>query len=446
MKRLSILLAACAAALVLPAAAAALTPLHAPVKAREAGHAARAAGPIDRAPLRYVPLARTLTGTATVKVHAYDYSSNPYQAAEVDWWVTTDTDQASGYGYTDSAGLATFTAVPKADPGQGEVAVFPASGDVVYDVWNLSWPEPGGTDMGLQPGKVGIQLTAGGDWSDYVSAWVDVYSSNGDGQQYTGSSVLQSGGVTAATPLALQGDLQGAAVYFWSDQGAEVSLSGLTASASGTTASGLNIDQVDSPTVYNFTWASGKPGSAAKISFKNFPVGWVNDMFGQSDAASSSGVKNYSDWTSPGGTGWTSRKFTVPTTAKPGFNYNIYASHTAGPLTLSEPFQVCSLNPSSAVAWSRGIVMSGRVPFRAGGSSKRVLLYRRYTSGGQPQYVGGFSSYKGWKLIKHAHTYDNGHYRSNRFWPTRTAWYCLWYPKDRDHWGAWTSVTKVTVR
>ena len=226
-------------------------------------------------------------------------------------------------------GSITFTGVPGADTGQGEVAVYPAQGDIVYDVSNLSWPEPAGTDMGLQPGKVGMQLTAGGDWSDYGYAWFDVYSTNGDAQQYTGSSVPAD--VTPAEPLVLQGTLTDAAVYFWDDQGAELSLSGLSVRANSTIPSGIEVVQADCPTIYDFTWASGKPGSAARISFHNFPAGWVNAMYGASDGGGP--VRTYADWFSPGGTGWITRTFTVPATAVPGFDYYVYASHTTGRLT-----------------------------------------------------------------------------------------------------------------
>ena len=112
MKRLFVAAALCAAFL-LPVGAAARVrgrpaaprPRHEDASRREPqpdASADRGAGAVRA---RFVPLARTLTGTATVKVHAYDYSGNPWVGAAVRWWVTTETEQASGSGYTDSAGL-----------------------------------------------------------------------------------------------------------------------------------------------------------------------------------------------------------------------------------------------------------------------------------------------------------------------------------------------------
>jgi hypothetical protein len=449
MKRLLVAAALCAAFL-LPVGAAAASAGAPPPH----GHDTKSFSPAGRQPLssadlapgavraRFVPLARTLTGTATVKVHAYDYSGNPWVGAAVRWWVTTETEQATDFGYTDASGSIAFTDVPGADTGQGEVAVYPAEGSVVYDVSNLSWLDPAGTDMGLQPGKVGMQLTAGGDWSDYGYAWFDIYSTNGDAQQYTGSSVPAD--AAPAEPLVLQGALTDATVYFWDDQGTELSLSGLSVRANDVTPSGIEVQQADCPTIYNFTWASGKPGSAARISFRNFPAGWVNAMYGASDGGGP--VRTYSDWVSPGGTGWTTRTFTVPATAVPGFDYTVYASHATGPLTLSEPFQVCTFKPSRTRVSRTGTVrFSGRVPFDAG-HSKRLTIYRRTTAAGQPPKAGG-STVRGWTKVGTATANGSGRYTTKHVQPRRTSWYVLWYPGDgAQNWGAWTSVAKVTVR
>jgi hypothetical protein len=435
-----------ATALALPAAALA-APSHHGVRA--GGPAARPPAPSNRlfAPRLAGPLG-TLTGNATLKVHVYGFASNPEVGAEVDWWVTTPTDGASGFGFTDATGLATITGVPAAAVGQGEIAIYGAA--AFYDIWNLDWVDPTGTDMGVQPGTVSIDLSAGGDWPNYGTAYCDLYSQNGDASQETASYVTQTGSgagsVTTAAPLVLGNDLGQGAILFWSDEGTEVSLAGLHTSPGTSVASGLNVNQVDAQRVYNFSWASGKPGTKTTISFQNFPAGWANVLFGLSEGGGAG--KAFGTWTALGGTGWVKRGFTIPTSAKPGFTYNIFAAHADGPLLLSEPFQVCTLNPSKAsLAAPASIRFSGRVPFKKG-SRKTVTLYRRLASAGQPGKVGGFSSWNGWRKVRTFKTDTLGRYRSPLVGASRTAWYVLWYSGtgDPDHWGAWTSVRKVVVR
>lgn len=447
MKRLSVAAAVLALlTLALPAAAPAAGNHHA---------ATRIAGPVARPPAaarqtlagpRFLPLPRALTGGATVLVHVYDYTGNPEVGAQATWWVTTGTEQASGGGSADGSGLVTFTGVPAAVAGNGEIIVYPVSEDAYYDLWNLSWPDPAGTDMGVQPGRVSLELVAGGDWSDYGKAWFDIYSTNGDAYQDAGSWVQQSGSVTSAAPLALGGTLSMGAVNFRDDEGAEFSLTGLSSSPGATTASGLSIDQAAAQRIFirNY-WASGKPGSTTKLWFNGFPAGWVNALSGYSEAGGAQPVTFWSDWASPG-PGWVGRTLTIPKTAKPGFRYNFYAEHTVGPLRLREPYQVCTFTPSRAVVGrTGGVRFSGRVPFAAG-HTKRLLIYRRTTSAGQPAVKGGFTSWKGWQKVSACTSDGSGRYTTKAFTPGRTSWYVLWYPGDAYNWRAWTSVAKVTVR
>ncbi|MFA4964814.1 MAG: hypothetical protein WC709_04155 [Thermoleophilia bacterium] len=422
-------------------------------------HAERAAavGPIGPSPApvpsaaagpRFVPLPRALAGNATVLVHVYDYNSNPEVGAPVGWWVTTDTEQAFGSGVVDAAGLVTFTGVPGATANNGEIAIYPTSEDAYYDIWNLGWPDPAGTDMGVQPGRITLQLNAGGDWAAYGGqADVDVYSQNGDAYQLADSLVTLTDASTSGVPLALGGSLMGGAVYFWSDQGTELPLSGQSVSPATTTTSGVEVDQASCQRITNSSWASGKPGTVTKLSFQNFPAGWVNWMYGQSEAGGVQPVKTYSDWTSPGGTSWVSRSFTIPTTAKAGFTYTIHAEHADGPLLLSEPFQVCTFTPSrTAVSRTGTVRFSGRVPFNPG-YAKKLIVYKRTTTAGQPTVKGGFTSWKGWTKVGTCMTDTSGRYTTKSFRPGRTSWYVLWYPRDsKGHWGAWTSVAKVAVR
>ena len=434
------------------------------VAAAVPGHrAARAAAP---AAARPAPVARAfaprllsdplgvLTGTATIKVHVYRQDGNPQVGAEVAWGVFTDTDGASGSGPTDADGLAQFTGVPAASSNNGEITITPAAGDLYYDIWNLSWPDAG-FDAGYQPGAIQMDLLAGGYFNDHFSAYPEAYfqtfSQNGDAYQEADSSQAHPATATLmqAEPQVLNGTVLGGAVQFWYDEGTEPPIGGTAVTPGSTVDSGLTIDEATAQRMFNFTWASGKPGTKTTIRFQNFPAGWVNALSGVSESPSSPAFKDYGTWTMPGGTGWVARSFTIPTSARAGYPYDIYAEHTDGPLTMFEPFQVCTLVPSKAtVKAGTSIRFSGRVPFNfyaASPKAKTVILYRRSTRAGQPAGKGG-AAVKGWTKVRTFKTGTTGKYRSPLVPITRTGWYALWYPRDNYNWAAWTSVVKVTAR
>jgi hypothetical protein len=442
-------------ALLLPAAASAIPGHHSTPAFSAAAGGAPPANPLF-APRLASPL-YTLAGSATLKIHVLGFWSDPNVGAHVGWFVGTDTDHASGIGVTDGNGLVTFTGVPAASTSNGEIAVAPVSTDmydyVFYDLWNLGWSDPAGIDMAVQPGSVSLDVTTGGPWPAYDAALAVLYSQNGGAQQESVSVIRQTdatpGSVTSGTPLVLGSDLGAGAIEFWLDEGTEISLDGLHTSPGTSVASGINVNQADAQRmVPKSAWGSGKPGSSFVIRFQNFPPGWVNQLSGFSEGNGAG--KSFGSSTSDGTD--RSKTFTIPKSASPGFMYDITATHRDGPLSLTEPFQVCTLVPSKASLSAPGpIRFSGRVPFKKG-SRKTVILYRRTASAGQPLHNGGFASWNGWKKIATFRTDTAGRYRSPLVNASRTAWYVLWYPANASsanssyHWAAWTSVVKVGVR
>jgi len=60
---------------------------------------------------------------------------------------------------------------------------------------------------------------------------------------------------------------------------------------------------------------------------------------------------------------------------------------------------VCTFTPSrTAVSKTGTIRFGGRVPFDPG-HTKKLTIYRRTSSAGQPDAKGGFSSKKGWTKV-----------------------------------------------
>ena len=292
-------------------------------------------------------------------------------------------------------------------------------------------------------------MQAGGTTMRYFSyAYIDAISGEGAQTKFVETGIDRTGETTAGSALALPGSLQTVNVYFLADQGMELNPGGATVT-SGQKATTLFAKQAEAPRIFNTTWASGKPGSAFKLQLVGFADGWALKLTGDDTATGRTTDASFGTWDSPGPVGVKTRNLTIPKAATPGYTFYVRAHHTNGShgndgLVLWEPFQVCTLNPTSTAVSSGGkLGFSGRVPFQSG-KTKRVLLYQRSTAGAQPLTKGGFTSSKGWSNVASATANGSGKYAFRAFSPQRTAWYCVWYPGDAQHWGAWTSVVKVT--
>ena len=111
----------------------------------------------------------------TISLNVYSFYGQPEVGAEADWWVSTDTDYGTGYGFTDASGHVDLTGVPAATSANGEIAVFldPAAhpDNGAYDLWNLSWGDTGLTG-GLQPGRLPMTIVRSGQdgWNTWSAA------------------------------------------------------------------------------------------------------------------------------------------------------------------------------------------------------------------------------------------------------------------------------------
>jgi hypothetical protein len=398
----------------------------------------------------FAPLARRFAGTATITADVYQPTgvASGYGTAQLVVWADDGTVAFSQTATTDYKGHVTFSGVPAAST-SGELAYWPSKGGgaFVYDTWDLSWTDPEGAAFVLLPGTVPVSIVAGGIWKQYFSyAAVDAFSSEAGVSKFVETGIARATTEpTSGTAAALGGTLDALNVYFFSDEGVEVPTSDVTVTP-GSSTSGFTALEAAAQRMINTTWASGKPGSVFRVKFNNFPAGWMNRLTGDDTATPKAADKSFGSWTSVSRSSQT-RTLTVPRTATPGFTYRIVAQHTNGArgdrdLTLSEPFQVCTLNPNRPFTRPPyDLYFTGRVP--NDGHRKRVMLYRRYTGGGQPSYAGGFLEKKGWRRIESWHAGSDGRFRSHGNLEDRTAWYCLWYAGDSTHWAAWTSVVKV---
>ena len=462
MKRVFILPTVLAAALLLPAAAAATSwaPLHAPGHSRAAAFGARAAGHAGRAPLRYVPLARKLSGTGTISVNVYQFDGSPEVNAEAEWVVFASGGMAYGSGNTDASGHVDLPDVPAASSDNGEITVFLDNPDHgVYDLWNMSW-DASGWNGGLQPGRLPMTITRSNDpnWNGWDSAQVSLYGHAGSETHMAGTEITRTvpGDITTgnACTIATGPDtLDAGTAYFSIDEGMELPVSG-TAIASGETASpALDVHEADAQRVWMNLWGSGKPGTRTKLVLDDFPAGWVNQLGGGADWPASAPFRSLGTKTSAGGE-YETKTVTIPAGTAPGYNYWIWADHSNGAtesLSLQTSFQTCTLKASKATI-SRGgaIKLSGVIPTRGHrgstrGISKNVVIYKTTrTTSSQPSSWAPKRSI--WTKVATVRANGLGKFTSRSLKPTRTTRYVVRYPGDAWYWGAFTSLCKVTVR
>ena len=450
MKRLLVCSAIVAAALLLPAAASALTgPLHARPASQAAGPATVLTAPRE-APERD-PMLGVITGAATVRCNVYTYYGEP-ETADLFAYVWGDTD----YGYAEAGtvgGVATLTGLPVADADNGEIVVVPTSGTVLYDLWGLSWPADG-TEMGLQPGRVPVSISRSADpyYNTWPSAWVELAAVETNGVHFAGTDIAQAGATTsghAATITLGPETLDWGAIYYWANEGAELSVDGMGVSSGATYPGTIAAREADAHAVWLPGWASGKPGTVTQLWFERFPEGWTNAIRAQASFPAGAPVKSFGSFTTSGAE-YQSRKLTIPSTVKPGYAYSFDVAHAGGPLVLSTWFQTCSLAATKTTISRGGAVrLSGVIPTQghegaAPGKSKTLVLYKRTKTAGQPRYWDATRS--GWTRVGTLKADGFGKYRTSLLRPQRTTWYVVRYPGDDWYWGAFTSVRKVTVR
>jgi hypothetical protein len=283
MKRLLVCSTIVAAALLLPAAATASTPapLHRWPAAKAAAAKAGRPGAGRKTPA-HIPLLGVLAGAATVQCNVYTFYGEP-ETADLFAYVWGDTD----YGYAEAStvgGVATLTGLPTADSNNGEVVVVPTSGTLLYDLWGLDWPADG-TVMGLQPGNVAMSIRRSNDsyWNYWTSAWVELTSVEANGIHYAGTEIAGTGSTVsggAATITLGSETLDWGAIYYWANEGAELSdsVSGLGVSP-GTTAGSLTAYEAAAHAIWLPGWGFGQAGHGHLAALRALPQ-WL-DQHGQ---------------------------------------------------------------------------------------------------------------------------------------------------------------------
>ncbi len=385
--------------------------------------------------LRHAP-----SGPCTVTGTALGYGGNPLPSVKVYLWYE---DGSGEQTTTDGSGAFAFANVPETTDAEFDVWIDDYDG---YWSWNNPFTAAGPNAFTLQPGMTGAQVvrTSDKNWNGFTSFQLDTWGSGGGGSTYISGD---NGFGYVAAP-----NYEYAVAYPWENQGIEWNAASALPVTPGT-SDGLTMvfAQTNGRSTYVGApyWASGKPGSKVTVVLKNWPAGYHAGLYGISESPSGKDKALRKSSLLSGSHQLRNVSVTIPSTATPGYFYDIHVARTDDDsmLDIWTDFQVASLKASPASIRHGGVVrLSGVVPTQGhmgskAGKSKSVVLYQRTTAAGPPT-----TTFKGWHKVATLKANGLGRYASRLLHPKRTTWYVVFYPGDKWYWNAFTSVTKVAVK
>jgi hypothetical protein len=397
-----------------------------------------------------------------VSGYVFDFNNNPVQNAEVDWSI--DSSSSGGSATTDSSGFYDLGTIPPAT-GNGTLDMYLQDGvaqPYYFSLDPVSWGTPNPLIFEFRPGQLATQITRGGPWANRwsevdVQLYGDAGSSTGTSTPYTDQTFFKDppGSLTDPTN-AMPGSYSTVTYNFVGDrflpsEGLEVSLSPAAVVTAGvTSATSLTLNEATAMRTWVISslpdCASGAPGVRVPVVLRNFPVGWVSQLWGASERG---GIgQSYGTLTSKT-TGSNVARLLVPALATPGYFYAFIVQHRAGALFLMTAYQVCTLKASkTSISRGAAIRLSGIVPTanphtgNHPGIWKWVYLYQRVRPAGQPS---NWAHPAGWAYVGKYKANIHGIYTTGLLKPTQTTYYVLKYPGDALYWKGFTSVTRVVV-
>ncbi len=388
---------------------------------------------------------RAATGLCTVTGHAFDFAGNPLAGVEVDLWYS---DTGGFWVDTNANGMFTFASVPEAT--SGELVVWPdSSGNTVLYSINDTFTAAGPNDFTLRPGMTGAEVakTSDKNWNGFTSFRLDTWGSAGGG-----STVINS---DSGFGFVMAPDYDYAVAYPWDNQGIEWNAASALPVTPGM-SDGLTMvfDQANGRSTYVGApyWVSGKPGTKATVVLKNWPAGYHAGLYGISESPSGKQKVLRQPWKLSGSYQLRNVSVTIPSTATPGYDYDVHVSRTddGSMLDITTYFQVASLKASpTSIRHGGAVRLSGIIPTQGHmgstvGKSKSVILYQRTRAAGPP--TAWNAAAKGWHKVATLKANGLGKYASRLLHPKRTTWYVVRYPGDTWYYAGYTSVLKVAVR
>jgi hypothetical protein len=384
-------------------------------------------------------------------------------AAESGVWVEWGAADAHGVysiaggALTDGSGAYTISGVGAA-AGRGELWVHQPGTDDYLRRFGLTFADPATTTLDFRPGKLNFTTDRATSWRNWKFVRVVTFGSDAvsstSARTVVGSTA--AGGASAAVK-ALPNTLTSALVYYWPYQAVEWTPVSPVAITAGVTASDtISVSQAAARRLRVAApfWHSGKAGSAVKLVIANWPAAATAHFYAAPRFPAGGAATHFPLAFTSVGIQPQTVTLQLPATARPGYAYNFIAQRTdsGSNLSLTAPFQVCTLKASATkIAKGGAIRLSGVVPTQghwgaAKGLPKVVTIYKRTTNPTIGQPTVWDATREGWRLADTSLTNAYGNYTSMVLHPQRTTWYVVRYPGDAWYWRAFTSVIKVTVR
>ena len=474
MRRLTILLVAIAATLLLASGGAYGT--SPPTWTPAVGAPSPLGTPVGELPappwLSTLGIAASTAGAGVVQGHVYDYDGDPVAGVEVGVAVTDETGDPPTWGEsatTDAGGFYSVSGAPASTHG----VLTGTTGTDEWLMWDLTFADPGTSTYDVRLGRVAWSATRGGpqaaSWRDPLFIWITGTSATGSPFSVVNWAPASSPGgsddtTVTGTASALPGDVRWTGVWFGPNEAAEWDASDpgnapVPVTAGSTTPLPFTFDESSAYRVLvtDPYWASGRPGTVLRLALQGFRAGTELTFEGSIDPDLYTSW-NHKSYTTTGPEEQTV-SLTVPKKAEPGRALMVRVQEVTalpvGYLFFSVSFQVCTLNASdTSISRGTAVKLSGVVPVAGNtepgkGTPRYVWIYKR-TSAAAPPTVWD-ARQQGWRFVCRVRTDRSGRYHSAWLTPRRTTWYVARYAGDADvtlegYFRAYTSVRTVRVR
>lgn len=279
----------------------------------------------------FVPLGGLLAGSGALTGHVVDRNLGPIVGGNVEWYVYGQDATASGFTVTDATGAYSCGGVPEAK-GNGAIWALPSTRTWALGRSSASWT--GTTSFDFTPGSAGVQLVAGGPYSEWDSAEVWLHGADGLSALNAGCTVSQTYASWSTSIAALWGLYDTAVVNFWTNQGLETPIDARV----GPTVSDLTF--VDA----QHGWGVGRKG--AIVATADGGLTWIRQDSGTTlDLSSVSFCDTLHGWALGSADVYGSDTQALLVTTNGGITWTPQDPNTDYPL-----HDVCAIDPSQAVA------------------------------------------------------------------------------------------------
>lgn len=385
------------------------------------------------------PCVAAEAGPCTVTGTLLDFAGAPVPRVWVEILTSEDgVETLVGADLTAEDGSFVVAGVPETTSGEVRASV----GAETYRSVGHAFTAAGPNAVVLRPGRLDVTLDLQGDRRWRPPFLVESWGARGGARTWVHGR--------RGTAAALAPDCTYAVAYPYSNQAIEW-FGPAIAVTPGVRAGSIAFNRAQARSAWFAAprWRSGAPGATTSVVFANWPAGYAVGFAG-TEIAPDGRTRRWPSISTSGRATFT-RSFHIPSTATPGYTYEVHILRTdpGSRLDLTLHFQVATLAATPrAIVEGESVRLSGVVPTRGHwgskpGEEKVVTLYARTSRAGQPTSWDATRS--GWTRIGAYRTDGYGVYQTARLRPKRTTWYVVRYSGDDTYFRAYSSVVRVAV-